>query len=334
MARCHTMSFDKYILGMRYKKVQGLGDKLPLMKQQIDWRPFVPIVRSVFHDGEEQGGRPHTDEIVIVRCLLLQSWYGLSDPELEFQVNDRLSFQNFLDFPERAPDFTTIWKIRDRLKKRGADKRLWAELQRQLVAKRYIIRRGVIQDASFIEADPGKKRRQKEKKAKKEGEKVDYTKKQDAHIDHDASFAVKNGQVHYGYKRHIKLDVNYQFIRDYSITPANVHDGDVDLVCLGDKKAYRDKGYFGKRIKSLCVEDKTMLRGRRGHPLTSAEKRRNSAIGRLRAPGERAFSVMKCVFHNSATRVKNLARVSIQQMFIFFAYNLYQLVTLRKKALA
>ena len=39
--------------------------------------------------------RPHTDELVVVRCMLLQSWYGLSDPELEFQCNDRISFQNF-----------------------------------------------------------------------------------------------------------------------------------------------------------------------------------------------------------------------------------------------
>jgi len=38
--------------------------------------------------------------------LVLQQWYGLSDPELERQVADRLSFQRFLGFPETLPDYT------------------------------------------------------------------------------------------------------------------------------------------------------------------------------------------------------------------------------------
>jgi len=95
--------------------------------------------------------------------------YGLSDPELEFQCHDRLSFRNFLGFPDRIPDFTTIWKIRDRLKESGVDKKIWDELQRQLNVKGYRVKKGVIQDASFIEADLGKKRCQREKKARRQG---------------------------------------------------------------------------------------------------------------------------------------------------------------------
>ena len=93
------MSFNRFILEEQYKKVKGLGDRLALMKQQIDWKPFIPLVKSVFHDDKETGGRPHTDELVVVRSMLLQAWYNLSDPELEFQCHDRLSFRNFLGFP-------------------------------------------------------------------------------------------------------------------------------------------------------------------------------------------------------------------------------------------
>jgi len=107
--------------------------------------------------------------------MLLQSWYGLSDQELEFQINDRLSFRNFLGFPDQVPDFTTIWNARERLKNAGVDVLIWGELQRQLAAKGYEIKKGVIQDASFIEADLGKKRYYKEKKAEKKGETVEYT---------------------------------------------------------------------------------------------------------------------------------------------------------------
>ena len=50
----------------QYERVRGLGDRLELMKEQIDWEPFVPLVSSVFRDDKVVGGRPHTDECVVV----------------------------------------------------------------------------------------------------------------------------------------------------------------------------------------------------------------------------------------------------------------------------
>ena len=47
-------------------------------------------------------------------------------------MSDRLSFRNFLGYPENIPDFSTIWRIRDRLKIDGVDTLIWAELQQQL----------------------------------------------------------------------------------------------------------------------------------------------------------------------------------------------------------
>jgi IS5 family transposase len=82
--------------------------------------------------------------------MLLQAWYGLSDPELEFQCLDRLSFRNFLGFPEQIPDFSTIWRIRDRLKTVGVDTQIWDELQQQLDAKGFEIKKGTIQDAASV----------------------------------------------------------------------------------------------------------------------------------------------------------------------------------------
>jgi IS5 family transposase len=328
------VSFDKFILKQQYQKVKGLGDRLELMKQQIDWKPFIPLVKSVFHDNKITGGCPHTDELIVVRSMLLQAWYGLSDPELEFQCHDRLSFRNFLGFPERIPDFTTIWKIRDRLKESGVDKKIWDELQRQLNVKGYQVKKGVIQDASFIEADLGKKRCQQEKRARRKGESVEYTKKQQHHIDKDGGFSVKHGQIHYGYKSHIKVDVGHHLIRDLEVTAANLHDGDVNLVEEGDLAVYRDKGYFGKHLTVSGVTDKTMKRAVRGRKLNGGEQKRNKAIGRIRAPGERPFSVIKRVFHGDRTSVKTLERVRVKEMFKCFAYDLYQLVTLNCRRLA
>ena len=327
------MSFESYILQEKYKKVRGLGDRLELMKQQIDWNPFIQIVKGVFDNCTELGGRPNTDEKVVVRCLLLQAWYGLSDPELEFQCNDRISFQNFIGLDQAIPDFSTIWRIRDRLKGRGKERLIWDELQKQLDKKGYKVKKGVIQDASFIEADAGRKRIQKEKKAKKEGKEIEYSEKQKKHIDSDGTFAVKNNQVHYGYKSHTKLDVDNHLIRDYDVSTASLHDAEIDLVKEGDGRAYRDKGYFGKKLKAENVEDKTMKRGTKKRKLNGGEQKRNRAISRIRAPCERPYSVVKRTFHNDRTNVKTLERVMVKEMFKCFAYNLYQLVTLERKRL-
>ena len=332
-AKRGKMSFESYILKEKYKKVQGLGDRLELMKQQIDWNPFVEIVKDVFDNDTELGGRPNTDEKVVVRCLLLQAWYGLSDPELEFQCNDRISFQNFIGLDQKVPDFSTIWRIRDKLKERGKERLIWDELQKQLDKKGYKVKKGVIQDASFIEADAGRKRIQKEKKAKKKGRKIEYSDRQKRHIDRDGTFAVKNNQVHYGYKNHTKLDVDNHLIRDYDVSTASLHDAEIDLVREGDRRVYRDKGYFGKRLKAENVEDKTMKRGTKKRKLNGGEQKRNRAISRIRAPGERPYSVVKRTFHNDRTNVKTLERVMVKEMFKCFAYNLYQLVTLERRAL-
>ena len=56
------MSFNQFILREQYIKVQGLGDRLPLMKEQISWEPFRPLVAKIFFDNDKTGGRPHTDE--------------------------------------------------------------------------------------------------------------------------------------------------------------------------------------------------------------------------------------------------------------------------------
>jgi transposase, IS4 family len=65
---------------------------------------------------------------------------------MEFQLADRISFQHFIDSAE-IPDFSTIWRFRERLNKSGVWKAVWNELQNQLDNKNLKIKRGHIQDA-------------------------------------------------------------------------------------------------------------------------------------------------------------------------------------------
>ena len=161
------MNFEQMMLCKAYENVRGLVDRLELMKRIINWEKFRPLVANLFVENKSVGGRPHTDELVIVRTLVLQQLYGLSDEELEFQINDRLSFRNFVGFPDKVPDYSTVWKLREQLQQTGVYRLIWDEVQRQINSQGYTIKKGVIQDASFIEADLGRKRHYKEKKAKK-----------------------------------------------------------------------------------------------------------------------------------------------------------------------
>jgi len=157
------MNFEQFQLRQSYEKLSKFGDRLQDFKIMINWNKFIPIVSKCYRDNQETGGRPHTDEIVLVRTLILQSMYNLSDPELEFQCHDRLSFRNFLEFPDKIPDFSTIWNARERIRKCNAEKKIWKELQRQLDNKHLDIQTGVIQDATFIHKDPEEKALSREK---------------------------------------------------------------------------------------------------------------------------------------------------------------------------
>ena len=95
------------------------------------------------------------DEVIMVKLLVLPAWYGLSDPELERQTLNCIDFTHFLGFPETLPDYSTVWQFRERLAESGKDKEVWVELQRQLDMKGLKVKKGVVQDASFITADPG-----------------------------------------------------------------------------------------------------------------------------------------------------------------------------------
>ena len=69
----------------------------------------------MYKNKTRHGGRPNIDIVIMVKLLVLQHWFGLSDPELERQVADRISFRIFLGTTEVVPDFSTVWLFRERL---------------------------------------------------------------------------------------------------------------------------------------------------------------------------------------------------------------------------
>ena len=246
---------------------------------------------------------------------MLQALYGLSDEQLEFQCNDRISFRNFLQLPDKVPDFSTIWNARERLAQSGQDEEIWSELQRQLVEQCFVVTKGVIQDATIQEA--------------KKPHGTTFRKGRDE----EGSFTVKANKTSYGYKLHAKTCVDFNLIREIGTTTASVHDSRIDLLKEGDIASYRDKGYAGTPVPA-GVTDYTLKKGARNRKITCLEIEQNKVWGKIRSPGERMFHVMKNCFGTPVIAVTRTYRVHIKNLFLAFAHNLFQLVTLEKCGIA
>jgi IS5 family transposase len=304
-------SFTVWMLkGLHSKQEKSRLSQIPNL---IDWTPIRLILDEMYDNKSEKGGRPNCDVIMMFKILILQKWYGLSDLEVERQMADRISFMAFLGFPDPFPDSRTIWVFKQRMAETGKDRIVWAELQRQLDSMGLKVKRGTIQDATFIEADPGSSKRPRGDDAK-------------TRRSRDGTWAKKGNEAHFGYKLHQKTDMDYSLIREIETSTASLHDSQVDL-SLKDEIVLRDRGYFGTAAKGT---DFTMKRRTTEKPLGALDQERNHLISILRSSGERPYAVIKRVFGAERVLVTTIKRVHVELMVTAFAFNLYQLCTLKK----
>lgn len=74
--------------------------------------------------------------------FILAGWHGLSDYGVELLAIDRLSFRHFLGYPDKISERSTIWLFKEKLTSKGKIHLILEELQRQLDAQGYSIKRG------------------------------------------------------------------------------------------------------------------------------------------------------------------------------------------------
>lgn len=218
-------SFVDGLVNQRAGRLEWLSD----VERLVDWRAIDRLLESVYASDE---GRPSYPLRTLVKLLLLQQWYGLSDPGLEEAVDDRLSFRRFAGLPldEGVPDHSTIWRFRQRLAKDGLSEQLFGEVTRQLDARGLIVRKGTLIDASIVKAAV-------KPPASSEGTVSER--------DPDAGWTTKNGESTFGYKAHVAVDEGTNLIRAAVLTSAEVHDSQVARTLIqGDEEAvYADKAY-------------------------------------------------------------------------------------------
>src|ERR1035437_2548889 len=81
----------------RLAQLQQMGDPLAALNAVMDWTIFVPMLARIPRaEPKAPGGRPAYLPLTLFKILVLQSLYGLSDEQAQFQILDRRSFQHFL----------------------------------------------------------------------------------------------------------------------------------------------------------------------------------------------------------------------------------------------
>ena len=96
-------------------------------------------------------GRPSYPPLMMVKVLLLEQWYNLSDPQMEEALQDRISFRRFvgLGLQDDTPDYSTISRFRATLEELGISETLFKELEVQLDERGLVLKEGTLMDATL-----------------------------------------------------------------------------------------------------------------------------------------------------------------------------------------
>ena len=60
----------------------------------VDWRGIRTLLNKKYTKTQNATGNPAYDALMMFKILLLQTWYGLSDYEVEERINDPSSSAN------------------------------------------------------------------------------------------------------------------------------------------------------------------------------------------------------------------------------------------------
>jgi len=308
--RIGQMSFLDDALGRRGKPPR---DALSEVHKLVDWAPFERSLDGLHRAAK---GEPAYPPLMMFKVLLLQRWYGLSDPAMEAALFDRLSFLRFvgLSAEDETPDHTTIWRFREAVSRAGLGEVLFAELQRQLEARGLVVKTGTLIDASLVSSAARPPRG-------KPGEA--------SPVDPDARFgAATPGRHTFGYKMHVAVDQGSSLVRAERLTPANIQEVMVgpELVQGDEAVVYADRGYDAARMRDHLqvrgIACGILRRAKRNQPLTPEEIERNHALSLKRRPVEAVFGTLKRWYGFHRMRYFSGPRNALALTLACFAFNL------------
>ena len=284
-------------------------------EELIDWQALAGSIAHLFPE-HPQGGRPFWPAVTMLKCVMLQKWFNLSDPQAEEQLRDRISFRRFvgLSFDDKTPDETTFVTFRQRLREHGCASSLFETVVSNPRAKGLVLKEGTIVDATIIDAPMGQKVRD------------DDGFERHTH-DPCATYTRNHGTLRHGYKAHIATDTRGMII-DWVFDTARPHDSNhIDQLTESEQTAvYADSAYSSserrRRLGEKGVTDRIVHKRVRGQEeLSPDQKRHNTACSRLRAFVEHPRAWMVKMGYTAA-RYRGLTRNALDFALMAIAYDL------------
>jgi IS5 family transposase len=309
----------------------------------VKWRDVEALLLEHYETGMSNEGADAYPALMLLKALLLQKWFRIpSDPELENQINDRISFKKFLGLPldRPSPDHSTFSRFRSRLSEE-AMRELNSVVLQEFAKRGLSINEGIAVDARLVKSasKPLSKEGLKELEEKRsipEGNLDKNGKTLKFSRDAESDWTVKNETPHYGLKEHASVDVKSGLVLATTMTPASVHDSNyLPYLTLASchtkepiKKVYADKGYYGKPNRSFLhlneIEDGIMRKDTTRAKITKREIERNRKISKKRYIVEQYFGLSH-LYHGAyrarfTVMMKNIWDAMCRQM----AFNLFR----------
>ena len=325
----------------RLSKLIKLGDPLERLNNGIDFEIFRDLLESRLSKlSKAPGGRPPYDYVLMFKILILQRYYNLSDDQIEFQINDRLSFMRFLDLTisDDIPDSRTVWNFREQITALGVVEELFNLFLENINTLGLIINEGKIIDASFVES-PRQRNKKDENEQIKEGNGAELwqdkpNKKRQKDI--DARWTKKNDQTFFGYKNHVKEDGKSKLITKYMVTSAEVHDSQATdkLLDENDKGEpfYADSAYTGESQEKIIagkeMGNRVCEKGYRNRPLTEEQKANNTEKSRFRSRVEHIFGFMEMSMNGMYIQCIGIKRATGIIGLMNLIYNMFRKIQL------
>lgn len=326
------MGFADYFIEHR-KHINTFLDRIDGF---IDWKSIEKLLKKKYKKTMSADGRPAYPPLPMFKLLLLQRWYGLSDPGLEEALNDRISFIRFSGFSLSSPlpDYSTICRFRNTLLELSLYEKLFKEILKQLEAKGLLVKQsnGAIVDATIIESA---RRPRKILEIIPEDRKEEETKPSSVlsySDDSDAAWIKKGKRPYYGYKAHVSVDAKDGYVIGGHVTPANRSDT-TELEKLIDEShisegsmIFADKGYASENNRNILAEKKLndgiMDKAVRNRSLTLLQIIINRLISSIRYKVERSIGTLKRGYHFSRMRYLGLKKGNMEFLLNATAFNL------------
>jgi len=340
-------------LSRRYEGLDRKRDPLVLLAKLVPWETFRPKLKQALlkadlrtraSERKSAAGRKPWDEIVILKALVPQALYNLSDEQTEYQIRDRLSFMRFLGLglEDGVPDATTLWLYREALVKTGLIEQLFAMFDGYLRQQGYRALGGQIVDASIVEAPKQLNSAEENEIIKAGGTPKDWKPAKARQKDRDARWTKKNGHSFFGYKNHLSIDRKHKLVRRYSVTGAERHDSQEIGPLINPTNScvdvWADSAYRSQEIESMLTKQgyrsRIHRRATRGHALGAHEKAGNTTRSRVRARVEHVFGHMSTAMNATLVRTIGLARAKAKIGLTNLADNMSRFATLHRMAAA